>query len=100
MSYLPAPGPWAPPPPSNLVWGILTTVFCCLPAGIVSIVYAAQVNPKWSTGDLEGARRASRNAGTWAIVAAGVSLIAGVLWLILLVAGVGTVETTNGVTSG
>ena len=33
-----------PQVPNNLVWAILTTLFCCLPAGIVSIVYAAQVN--------------------------------------------------------
>lgn len=98
MSYLPLPGPLAPPPPSNLVWGILTTLFCCLPAGIVSIVYAAQVNPKWSAGDVDGARRASRNAGTWAIVAAGVTLIGAVLWLILVVAGVGVSGTTGGLT--
>ena len=35
-----------PPPyvPNHLVWAILVTIFCCLPFGIVSIVYAAQVN--------------------------------------------------------
>jgi hypothetical protein len=89
MSMWTRPGPPTPPPPSNLVWGILTTVFCCLPAGIVSIVYASQVNPKWSSGDLDGAARASRNAGTWAIVSAGVTLILGVLGLILMVVGAG-----------
>ena len=32
--------------PNNMVWAILTTLFCCLPFGIVSIVYAAQVDGK------------------------------------------------------
>lgn len=32
-----------PMPPTNLVWGILVTIFCCLPFGIVSIVKASQV---------------------------------------------------------
>jgi hypothetical protein len=27
--------------PNHLVWAILATLFCCLPLGIVSIVYAA-----------------------------------------------------------
>ena len=32
--------------PNYLVQAILVTIFCCLPFGIVSIVYAAQVNGK------------------------------------------------------
>ncbi len=68
----PAPGP---KPPTNLVWGILATLLCCLPAGIVSIVYASQVDKKWFIGDFAGAEAASRNARTWAIVAAAVSVV-------------------------
>ena len=41
-----------PQVPNNLVWAILSTLFCCLPAGIVSIVYAAQVNGKLAAGDI------------------------------------------------
>ena len=44
MSYEnPAPAygqPSQPKPDSNLVWGILATILCCLPLGIVSIVKA------------------------------------------------------------
>lgn len=47
MSYEnPAPAygqPSQPKPDSNLVWGILTTILCCLPLGIVSIVKASKV---------------------------------------------------------
>ena len=39
------------PPPNYLVWAILSTVLCCLPLGVASIVYAAQVNSKWYAGD-------------------------------------------------
>jgi hypothetical protein len=65
-----------PPPqapeyvPNNLVWGILTTLFCCLPFGIVSIVYAARVDGKRAAGDIEGARNDARLAANWAIVSA------------------------------
>ena len=45
-----------PQVPNNLVWAILSTLFCCLPAGIVSIVYAAQVNGKLAAGDIAGAQ--------------------------------------------
>ncbi len=57
------------PPPNYLVWAILTTIFCCLPFGIISIVFAAQVNSKWIAGDYDGAWNSSRNAKTWAWVA-------------------------------
>jgi ABC-type Fe3+ transport system permease subunit len=77
------------PPPNYLVWAILSTILCCLPFGIVSIVYAAQVNSKWTAGDYEGAESASRNAKIWAWVAFGVGLAAGIIWAILtLVIGV------------
>ena len=81
----------APPPfgaerpahqvPSHLVWAILATLFCCLPAGIVSIVYAAQVNGKLTAGDLEGALRASNSAKTWALISVALGLVAGVIFL-------------------
>ncbi len=63
-----------PKPPSYLVWAILTTLFCCLPFGIASIVFAAQVDSKYNQGDLAGSQRASDAAKRWAIVAAAVSV--------------------------
>ena len=70
-----------PPPPNYLVWAILSTLFCCLPAGIVSIVKAASVNGKWNAGDHAGAQEASRQARTWAIVSAAVGLVVIVIYL-------------------
>jgi uncharacterized membrane protein len=58
-----------PMPPNHLALSIITTILCCLPAGIVSIVYASQVNTKYNAEDYEGAERASKNARTWWIVA-------------------------------
>ena len=68
---------YAPPAhvPNYLVQAILVTIFCCLPFGIVSIVYAAQVNGKLVAGDISGARQASTNAKTWAWIAFGVGLL-------------------------
>lgn len=76
------------PPPNYLVWAILTTILCCLPFGIVSIVYAAQVNSKWQTGDYEGAKISSKNARIWAWVSF-IAGIAGVLiYFVLLALGI------------
>ena len=64
-----------PCPPTNLVWAIITTVLCCLPAGIVAIIYAMKVTNKYREGDIEGAKRASEVGAWWCIV----SIILGIL---------------------
>ena len=75
--------PMQSPPSNYLVFAILTTIFCCQVFGIVSIVYAAQVNSRWYAGDYQGAINASRNAKTWAWVAFGSGfIIAGIFALL------------------
>lgn len=76
-------------PPNHLVLSIITTILCCLPAGIVSIVYASQVNSKYNAGDYEGALRASKNAKTWWIVAvvSGLVILIGYIVFIFVFAG-------------
>ncbi len=66
-----------PPPhvPNHLVWAILVTIFCCLPFGIVSIVYAAQVNGFVAAGRFDSARQASESAKMWAWIAFAVGLV-------------------------
>lgn len=61
--------PTIPCPPNYMVWAILTLLCCCLPFGIVAVVYASQVNSKWACGDYAGAQKASNNAKTWSLVA-------------------------------
>jgi hypothetical protein len=72
--------------PNYLVWAILATVLCCIPAGIPAIVYAAQVNQKLQFGDIAGAQAASNNAKMWCWIAFGLGLatIAGSLLLGML----------------
>ena len=67
--------------PNYLVHAILTTIFCCLPFGIVAIVFAAQVNGKISAGDIDGAKQSSAKARTWCWVALGAGLLAIILGL-------------------
>ena len=69
----PAQGPVAPVKiPNYLVQAILVTLCCCLPFGIVSIVYAAQANAKVKAGDLQGAIEASSKAKMWSWIGFGV----------------------------
>ena len=68
--------------PNYLVQAILCTLFCCLPFGIVSIVYAAQVNGKVAAGDYLGAQAASNNARTWCWVSFWCGLVPVLLYLL------------------
>jgi hypothetical protein len=94
----PAPGygsPAGPPPPNYLVWAILTTLFCCLPLGVASIVFAAQVNSKHAAGDIAGARDSSEKAKKFAIWSAAAGLVVAVIYVILFVAvGLGSDSST------
>jgi uncharacterized membrane protein YvbJ len=71
--------------PNYLVWAILSTLFCCLPFGIVSIVFAAQVNDKLTAGDTLGAIESSNKAKMWAWISFGVGAGVTVLSIIGMV---------------
>lgn len=76
------------PPPNYLVFAILSTIFCSKIFGIVSIVFAAQVNSKWNAGDIEGANNASKNAKLWAWISVAVALALVIILVMLSVLGV------------
>ena len=59
------PGPKGPFSENWLVEAILVTILCCLPFGVVGIIFAAQVNSKQQAGDMEGAEKARREAAKW-----------------------------------
>jgi ABC-type arginine/histidine transport system permease subunit len=67
--------------PNYLVQSILVTLCCCLPFGIVAIIFAAQVNSKLAAGDVAGAREASGNAKRWCWIAFGVGIVLQLIWL-------------------
>lgn len=70
--------------PTYLVPAIFSTICCCLPVGIVAIIFAAQVNTKLQAGDMPGALEASRKAQTWFWVAVVLGLLSTILCLPLL----------------
>jgi hypothetical protein len=85
--YGPPPGGGAhrgpvPEIPNYLVQAILVTLCCCLPLGIVAIIYASQVNSKKAAGDISGAMESSANAKKWAWIAFGVGLALNVVYML------------------
>jgi hypothetical protein len=109
LSYFPPPNDpgynygygYGPPPPhinNNLVWAILSTIFCCWPLGIPAIVYAAKVDGLAARGDYQGAQDAANKAKMWSIwsaVAVGVLVI---IYIVILVIGasLSSVQSSSG----
>lgn len=75
---------WVP----YLVLSIISTV-CCLPFGIVGIVYAAKINSAMNAGDYAEAERSARLAKIWIIVAFVVGIIVNVIYTLMIFAGIG-----------
>ncbi|HVE92505.1 MAG TPA: CD225/dispanin family protein [Actinomycetota bacterium] len=69
---------------------ILSTLLCCMPFGIVSIVFAAQVNSKVAAGDQQGARESSANAKKWAIISAVLGILPWGFFLLMFMGGMAT----------
>ncbi len=82
--HVPRTGYAAGQVPNHLVWAILATLFCCLPAGIVAIVYAAQVDGKLASGDYAGAVEASNNASMWSWISFGSIFVIIILYVMLI----------------
>jgi hypothetical protein len=89
------PNPNAPAyVPNYLVQSILTTIFCCLPFGIVAIIFAAQVNGKLAGGDYAGAVQSSKQAKMWCWIGFGIGL-AGIIAYFAFVAIMVAVGAAN-----
>jgi len=91
--------PGGAPPPNYLVWAILSTVLCCLPLGVASIVFSAQVNSKYAAGDLAGAQESARKAKLFAIWSAAVTVVLTAIIVALAIVGTISSDSTSG-TSG
>jgi hypothetical protein len=81
-----AAAPLQPKPANYLVWAILATLLCCLPFGIVGIIFAAQVDSKYSAGDYAGAQLASGRAKLWSWLAFGVGMLGIVAYVGMMIA--------------
>lgn len=71
------------PIPNYLVQSILVTLCCCLPLGVVAIIFAAQVNTKLAQGDIAGAQEASSKAKMFCWLSVGLGIAAFIIGLLI-----------------
>lgn len=73
-----------PMPKTWLVESILVTILCCLPFGIVGIVYATKIETLYLNGQYEEALYNSRQAKKWALLGFFSTLIIGILYIMFV----------------
>lgn len=78
-------------PDNFLLWAILSTVMCCLPLGIVAIVYANKVDSLWYAEQYAEAEDALKKAKMWTYIAVGAGVLSNIIsmfvmliWLLLI----------------
>ncbi len=84
---------WSPPPPptgapanvQNYLIPAILSLFCCWPLSIVAIIFAAQVNGKVASGDIQGALDASKKAKLFSFIAIGIGLALGIIYILIFV---------------
>lgn len=91
LQELPPP---IPPMPPNYLWlSILSTIFCCLPLGIVGIVFSLKVSNTYYSGNYTKAKEYSEYAIFWSYLSVGVIivliLVSFTIWLLLFFSNYG-----------
>jgi hypothetical protein len=77
----------APAKPDNyLVWAILSTVLCCLPLGIVSIINSTKVDNLYQQGKYEEAQETADKAKKYAIYGAIIGAVAMLIYILIILA--------------
>lgn len=71
--------------PNYMVPAILSTICCCLPFGVVAIIFASQVNSRLATGDRAGALDASNKAKLFTLIAFILGFLGSAIYAILLI---------------
>ena len=65
---------------THLIGAVLATLFCCMPFGVVAIVYAGLAEGKLMDGDVRKARILADKADGWLTA----SILLGMVWIFLI----------------
>lgn len=75
-------------PKDYLVESILVTIFCCMVFGILGIVYSAQANSAFSSGNVAAANEFSAKAKQWVTYGFWSGIAVAGIYLFLMMIGV------------
>lgn len=74
---------WVP----YLILSIISTLCCCLPFGVVGIVFSAKINSAMLAGNLEEAQNNAKMARIWIIVSFAIGILTWLIYMVLIVTG-------------
>lgn len=74
---------WVP----YLILSIISTLCCCLPFGVVGIVFSVKINSAMLAGNLEEAQNNAKMARIWIIVSFAIGLLTWLIYMVLIVTG-------------
>ena len=95
QEWTPPPSPGAPASVPNYMVPSIISLFCCLPLGIVAVIFAARVNGQVQAGDTAGAMDSSRKAKMFSYIGLILGLIWIAIWVVMTVLGVGIGALSN-----
>ena len=75
-----------PMPKTWFVESIIVTLLCCLPFGIIGIIYSSKVEPLYYAGHYDEAAQKANQAKQWTLWGIGVCCILVILYLLALIA--------------
>ena len=81
---------WSSPPGGsatvpNYLGPAILSLFCCMPLGVVGVIFAAQVNGKVAAGDIAGAMDSSKKAKMFSFIAIGLGLLLILCYIVFIV---------------
>jgi hypothetical protein len=79
------PSPGGTETVQNYLIPAILSLFCCMPLGVVAVIFAAQVNGKVAAGDMAGAMDSAKKAKMFSFIAIGLGLALILCYIVFIV---------------